>query len=349
VWHWNGSAWVQDSDQRFVWDGWLMVMTVNSGGTPQEKYTWGLDLSGLGGLGVSSSGIHGAGGIGGLLAMGVGSGGYWYVYDGNGNVGQIIDGAYPEIAVAYEYDPYGNALRLDDFNSFGIVWYNPFRFSTKWFDCLGSDGGYNPPGNGLCYYGYRYYSPRLGRWLSRDPIEAEGGMNLYGFARNAPTFRHDPKGREAFKNPADMATPPPPGWQILTTSGNLIAKKYGYTVTVSIEAGSCAKEGEQLRGCLGCHQRCKWKCTGIQLCIYARKKGTAGPSSSCCGQIGATGTICNDGFVPCLLGNVILFSCEPGPHDLAGGPGPPHCVGDDPVIKAIEAGWGMIIGIIGIH
>ena len=37
---------------------------------------------------------------------------------------------------------------------------NPFRFSTKYFDAE----------TGLYYYGYRYYSPNLGRWISRDPI-----------------------------------------------------------------------------------------------------------------------------------------------------------------------------------
>ena len=36
----------------------------------------------------------------------------------------------------------------------------------------------------LAYYNYRYYSPELGRWLSRDPIEEKGGVNLYLFARN---------------------------------------------------------------------------------------------------------------------------------------------------------------------
>jgi len=33
-------------------------------------------------------------------------------------------------------------------------------------------------------YGYRYYDPVTGRWPSRDPIEEEGGMNLYGFVGN---------------------------------------------------------------------------------------------------------------------------------------------------------------------
>ena len=34
------------------------------------------------------------------------------------------------------------------------------------------------------YYGYRFYSPSLMRWLNRDPIEEEGGLNLYGFCGN---------------------------------------------------------------------------------------------------------------------------------------------------------------------
>jgi integrase/recombinase XerD len=33
-------------------------------------------------------------------------------------------------------------------------------------------------------YGYRYMDPLTGRWPSRDPIEEEGGGNLYGFVEN---------------------------------------------------------------------------------------------------------------------------------------------------------------------
>ncbi len=34
------------------------------------------------------------------------------------------------------------------------------------------------------YYGYRYYHPELGRWISRDPIGEDGGLNLYAYINN---------------------------------------------------------------------------------------------------------------------------------------------------------------------
>lgn len=40
-------------------------------------------------------------------------------------------------------------------------------------------------------YGFRYYDPETGRWLNRDPIEEEGGVNLYGFIGNDGVNRWD--------------------------------------------------------------------------------------------------------------------------------------------------------------
>jgi RHS repeat-associated protein len=58
---------------------------------------------------------------------------------------------------------------------------NPFRFSTK----------YQDDETGFLYYGYRYYDPDPGRWLNRDPIEEEGGVNVYTFVSNEPDTRSD--------------------------------------------------------------------------------------------------------------------------------------------------------------
>jgi RHS repeat-associated protein len=93
----------------------------------------------------------------------------FYVYDANGNVTDLV-GTSGSALAHYEYDPFGNPLvatgvLADD---------NPFRFSTKYTD----------DETGLVYYGYRYYSPEVGRWLSRDPVGAIGGENLYGFIEN---------------------------------------------------------------------------------------------------------------------------------------------------------------------
>jgi RHS repeat-associated protein len=41
------------------------------------------------------------------------------------------------------------------------------------------------------YYGFRYYQPSTGRWLSRDPFEERGGANLYGFVENGPVCAID--------------------------------------------------------------------------------------------------------------------------------------------------------------
>jgi integrase/recombinase XerD len=45
-------------------------------------------------------------------------------------------------------------------------------------------------------YGYRYLDTQLGRWISRDPIGEEGGINLYGFVRNNGITHMDHLGLE---------------------------------------------------------------------------------------------------------------------------------------------------------
>lgn len=41
---------------------------------------------------------------------------------------------------------------------------------------------------------YRAYDPELGRWLNEDPLEEEGGLNLYGYVENGPVMGIDPLG-----------------------------------------------------------------------------------------------------------------------------------------------------------
>jgi RHS repeat-associated protein len=50
--------------------------------------------------------------------------------------------------------------------------------------------------HGSCY-GYRWYDPLTGRWPSRDAIEEQGGLNLYGFVSNNGINRMDVLGMKA--------------------------------------------------------------------------------------------------------------------------------------------------------
>jgi RHS repeat-associated protein len=47
---------------------------------------------------------------------------------------------------------------------------------------------------GIYYNRSRYYDPQLGRYLSEDPMGIDGGLNLYGYGRNAPVNVRDPFG-----------------------------------------------------------------------------------------------------------------------------------------------------------
>ena len=75
-------------------------------------------------------------------------------------------------SAVYEYGPFGELLRATG----PMAKANPLRFSTKFQD----------DETDLLYYGYRYYNPSTGMWLSRDPMEESGGLNLYSFVLDDP-------------------------------------------------------------------------------------------------------------------------------------------------------------------
>ena len=115
----------------------------------------------------------GSGGVGGLVAVSVDGDFYFPGYDNNGNVIGYWDES-GSIVAEYAYDAFGNTIS----SSGSMASIFPHRFSTKYYDAE----------TDLYYYGYRYYSPSLGRWISRDPIEEGDLFNLYSFCGNRMLF-----------------------------------------------------------------------------------------------------------------------------------------------------------------
>ena len=103
------------------------------------------------------------------------------------------------IVEAYDTDAYGNTLCYSGPGTDGL-WFtdddiptnNPINtniFTGREFD----------PESLIYFYRARYYSPQIGRFISRDPLEnaeLSQGPNLYGYVKGSPINQLDPTGRD---------------------------------------------------------------------------------------------------------------------------------------------------------
>lgn len=94
---------------------------------------------------------------------------YYYSRDHLGSIRNVVD-SNGVIQASYQYDPFGVCLQT----------------SGAYVSDLGFQGFLRHPGSGLLFSPTRAYSPQLGRWLSRDPIQERGGLNLYAFVNQNP-------------------------------------------------------------------------------------------------------------------------------------------------------------------
>ena len=144
--------WTLDTHLKFVYNGYLQIEELNGANSNAilKKRVWSPALQGLG----SEK----------YLSETQGGTTYYALGDANKNVTEYLD-ASGNIKAHYEFSPFGKVVTATgtmsgDFN---------YRFSSEHLDIE----------TGLVYYIYRYYTPELGRWLSRDPISELGGWNLY--------------------------------------------------------------------------------------------------------------------------------------------------------------------------
>jgi len=104
----------------------------------------------------------------------------YYVRDHLGSVTHLID-ENGQVRAEYEYDPYGRRTKIRG------------DLDTD----IGYAGMFYHEKSGLYLTQHRAYDPKLGRWLSRDPIGEHDGTNLYAYVGNNPINKVDPKGLSA--------------------------------------------------------------------------------------------------------------------------------------------------------
>jgi RHS repeat-associated protein len=61
---------------------------------------------------------------------------------------------------------------------------------------FGFAGGMYDPETALVRFGARDYEPGTGRWIGKEPLRFEGGLNFYVYAFNDPVNLFDPSGLE---------------------------------------------------------------------------------------------------------------------------------------------------------
>jgi len=159
------------------------------------------------------------GGVTGLISERAGSTSKVYHGDQLGNTRGMSNGS-EAITDSREYDAWGLTIASSGSGS-------PFGF-------VGGQGYQKDPDSGLMLLGARYYDPSVGRFISRDPIGYQGGLNLYGYCANNPVSRTDGSGCDWLDNAANFFA----GWGDRLTHGGTEAIRIGIGANDGIDHGS---------------------------------------------------------------------------------------------------------------
>lgn len=168
----NLRGWKQGSGGRtyFLYDGIQPVVELDSSGSVTAVNTFGAQ---------------------GLVSRRTGGVSTFYTFDASGNVAQRL-GTVGNVISSNLYDAFGQRQSTGGADAFG--------YGAQW-------GYYTDTETGLVLCVHRYYDPGTGRWLTRDPMGYDGGINLYGYVRNNAANLADPSGY----CPINLAPILPPG------------------------------------------------------------------------------------------------------------------------------------------
>ncbi|MEN6318468.1 MAG: RHS repeat-associated core domain-containing protein [Syntrophaceae bacterium] len=142
----------------YVYDGNAILAAYDSSGTITARYAHGLNIDKP-------------------LAVRQGSITSFYHADGLGSIVALTNMA-GSVVQTYGYDSFGNITPSGGINQ-------PYTYTAREYDTE----------TGLCFYRARYYDPKVGRFITKDPISFSGGdVNLYSYVSNDPVNWIDPLG-----------------------------------------------------------------------------------------------------------------------------------------------------------
>lgn len=116
----------------------------------------------------------------------IGSDKFFFTRDHLRSVREVVDET-EALRARYTYDAWGRRTKLSgDVDS-------PFGFTRHYYHDASK----------LHLAPFRAYNADFGRWISRDPLQEAGGVNLYGYALGNPVNWTDPLGLATLFDPCD--------------------------------------------------------------------------------------------------------------------------------------------------
>lgn len=159
---WNEGEWQEEESLRFIFFNKREIGSLLPDGSTKEFRVLGL------GKGAE---------LGASIALEIDGKTFAPIHDHRGNITVLIDTETHQPSDTYRYSAFGEERVFGDT-------LNPWRFASKRTDAESS----------FVFFGRRYYSPTVGRFLTPDPLSFADGPNLYSYVHNSPLILLDPYG-----------------------------------------------------------------------------------------------------------------------------------------------------------
>ncbi len=164
----------------------------------------------------------------------------YFAFDPQGNVVSHVKDTGEVLDLAC-YDAFGQGIGDWAYNINHPAWYDgdaQVGWGGQWGAYTDVVSAFGPGQMGLILLTHRYYNPDTGRFLTRDPIGYEGGVNVYAYCRNNPVMNSDPSGLDGFDDTTNFFA----GWGDALSFGltAVIRKKLGVDDVVDRNSGMYA-------------------------------------------------------------------------------------------------------------